>query len=160
MAQPAKKIVEAASEPPPSPAHRFIDPDFDSCGIWLLAELQSRFRQLTERNIMGWLRGLIHNPEFLFLRNDKAVLLAQQTHEFLEPRPVVLEIFCLAQDGGNQHAAALYVEMKRWAQSLGALRLVVEEFTNVPHPMVVEAFGEEPKTEKLSVIRLRDVMPQ
>jgi hypothetical protein len=145
---------------PPTPSHRFSYPDFDEVGLWLLKDLQERWPSITERNIAGWLRSLMESPEYLFIRNEKAVLLAQQTHEHLEPRPVVIEIFCVTQDSGNQDGAGLYTEMKRWAERLGAHKMIVEEFTTVPRPMIAEAIGQAVETDKVAVVRLKNVLPQ
>jgi hypothetical protein len=140
-------------------SHRFGPPDFDSVGMWLLGELKERWPHVNERNIFGWLRSLTDASEYLFIRNEKAVLLAQQIRENFELHPTVIEIFCLGQDGGLQDAAGLYTEMKRWAQSLGTEKMIVEEFTNVPRPMIVEAVGQPLETEKIAVVWLKNTLP-
>lgn len=152
--------VKFAGFEPPSPSRRVGDPDLLNIGSWLLDELrQGRWPDLTDRTIVGWLRGLMNNPEFLFICNDKAVLLAQQIREHMEPRPVVIEIFCCSQDGGMRDGAGLYADMKRWAESLGASKLIIEQFTKVPRPMMTEALGLPIETEKTAIVRLKNTLP-
>ena len=86
----AQKLpAEEKPAPPTFPSRRFYGPDFDQYGLWLLARLKEKFDELPERKALGWLRGLSQSNEYLFITNEKAVMLCDQEHSQLNPAPVI-----------------------------------------------------------------------
>ena len=147
----AEEIVEEVIKP----SHRFVLPDISACGDWLIARLAKRYGGLTPQTALGWLRGMMESPEFLFLRNDKAVFLGQSRHTRLDPTPICEEVFCLAQEGGQRHAAALYKDFLRWAEAQQARELIVDGFSDVPKPLITEMLGEKLASRTVWHVRLR-----
>lgn len=138
-------------------ARRFVLPDFDRYGVWLLGRMKERFPSVPDRLGLGWLRGITQSNEHLFVTNERAVLLADQVHTQLNPVPIVREIFCFCQDGQMQHGANLYADMKRWAVSLGASELaVLRGASDVPQPMLEEVIGIKLQSKRIYSARLHD----
>lgn len=134
--------------------HRFVLPDMDKAGSWLIARLQQKYPHLTDRGVSSWFRGIIESSEYLFIRRNRAVLLAQAIRDPLSPHPVVREIFCLAQDGGADEAATLYGDLRRWADNLDASEIIVEQFSDVGKAQIAEALGGKVSSRPTSVMRL------
>lgn len=127
-------------------------PDLMDKGAFLCARLREKYPHMQERNIHGWLTACCGNNEYFFVRSDHAFLLAVRTRDFLDLRPTVREVFDLAElrddkvtKGSDaethQHqqnavarleAAALYGELLRWCQAIGAGELIVDKFSDVP----------------------------
>jgi hypothetical protein len=122
-------------------SHRFIPPDFDAIGIWLLSRLRARWTWMAERTAFGWLKGVMDSGDYMFLRNGGGVILADRTNDPLDPRPKVRVIFCVSQDGQLPVTVNLYADVKRWALGMGAKEIVLGEFTDIPRPMIQEVFG-------------------
>jgi hypothetical protein len=121
-------------------------------GVWLCKRIKENWPHLQDRQMMGWLMTCCDSNEYLFIRTDKAFLLAQMYREFVEPYPWVKELFVLAElDYGNyqkdsdgeayqnqenaraiHQAATLYEDLLRWAQTIGANEIIVDKFTDVP----------------------------
>lgn len=121
-------------------------------GPWLCKRLKEHWPHLQDRQILGWLQLCCDSNEYLFIRTDKAFLLAQMYREFVEPYPWVKEMFCLAemvegnpakgsdaeswqneQNASALHQAAiLYEDLLRWAQTIGANEIIIDKFTDVP----------------------------
>jgi hypothetical protein len=84
----------------------------------------------------------MESNEFLFLYQDHAVALATAARPHpLAPKPVVQEIFVLAEKEHEAEAAVMYDEFARWARGLGIDTVVVEEMSDVPHDMIKEKLG-------------------
>lgn len=121
-------------------------------GPWLCKRLKEHWPHMQDRQILGWLQTCCDSNEYLFIRMDKAFLLAQMHREFIEPYPWVKELFCLAEtdnskypegsdnenykkdqnDRARHQALLLYEDLLRWAQSIGANEIIVDKFTDVP----------------------------
>ena len=128
------------------PIRRFEIPDLSRHGSWLMGRLTKAYPYLTDRELQGWLRGLIYNPECLFLFQDNSVGMAQVVLNYtLTPKPVIYERFVFAEDKTNQahleQAADFYVEFERWAKNKSVETILVEELTDVPHEMIKERLG-------------------
>ena len=114
MAEPALQIV------PQVQIRRFEIPDIDRHGRWILKRLLKVYPHLGEAQIVGWLRGLVYSPEFMFLYQDYAVGLAQRGQEHsLAPKPVLYERFVFAQEGHEADAVVMYGEFAKWAKHQG-----------------------------------------
>lgn len=140
MAQVAKKEPLEAF-----PERRFHLPDLNEKGIWLISELKVRFKASTDGELVNWLRAVIvgSTNEFLFVRTDHAVALAQVMREPLSSRPVVQEQFVLVDDDKfMEEGAYLYSVLHQWAKNLNAYELRIENLTNVPRNMIKARLGE------------------
>lgn len=124
---------------------RFDLADLSRHGKWLVPRLVQALG-LPEQRLAGWLRGLIDSREFLFLTNAHSCALAEvQLVNGLADKPVVRERFVFVEDPENkdyiEEAADFYDEFHRWAKSLGAEIMLVEELTIVPHEMIKQKLG-------------------
>jgi hypothetical protein len=137
MAAPALKIDTDIAPP-----RRFQLPDLDRHGRWLLDRMLKVFPHRTERNLIGWLRGILYSNEFLFLYQEHGVALAtvMQAHP-LSPKMYVQEIFVLSEPGFELLAAGFYDEFAMWAKRQGLDTIVVEEMSDVPHEAIKERLG-------------------
>ena len=142
MAEPAVK--EAPHEP--AFMRRFETADLSTHGPWLLKRFQAKFPSFGEREIAGYLSGLIYNNEHMFLYQDHAVALAQTTFSAgVRPEKIVQERFVWVQDRTNkahlEAAADFYTEMKVWARRQDAQRILVCEDSDVPKALIVARIG-------------------
>ena len=124
---------------------RFDLADLTTHGRWLIPRLVQAL-ELPEQRLAGWLRGMIDSREYLFLAQPHSAALAEvQQVNGLADRPVVRERFVFAEDVDNvehvREAAHFYDEFHRWAKSLGAEIIIVEESSNVPHELIKEKLG-------------------
>lgn len=132
-------------EPLPIQIRRFEEPDLCK-HTWIMARMQTRYPQHNERSLATFLRGLFFNNEYLFLYHDYGCALAQVIRTFtLEAEPIVQERFVWAADPENAlHVAAaaeFYSEFERWAKGLGVSKILVEDWSDVPHEKVREKLG-------------------
>jgi hypothetical protein len=132
-----------ATETNLSSIRRFELPDLDRHGIWLIRRLIAAYPHLQERQVLGWLRGLVYNNEYLFLAQEHSVALAQAVRpDALTPRTVVIEKFVWAQAPEYvEEAARFYERLLVWAKQQDAEQIVVEEQTDVPHEMIRAKLG-------------------
>jgi len=149
--------VEAHRAPPPvattsNPTERFNLVHLQEMGEWLIGRLRERFPSRDDRALMTYLRGYISNNETLFLRKGEAVALARVAHSpFLPCR--VEELFVLTRSGDKAEAGALYDDIRRWAESLDAMEIVVERFTDVPRGIIKDVVGRV-KSRDVSFVSL------
>lgn len=134
------KTVDTAS------FRRFQIPDLDRHRGWLIARLKTAYPHLNDINLVGWLRGAIWNPEYLFLYQDNSVALFQvMSSHTLSPQPLVEERFVFCEDKENAdhvaQAAEFYAEVRKWAKHQNVGVIIVEEQSDVPHEMVKEKLG-------------------
>jgi hypothetical protein len=151
MADAALKI-----EPEYHPSRRVARYDLVDYGAFLCKRMKEHWPHLQDRQILGFLQGCSDGPssnEYLFIRTERAFLLAQSFQEFLEPYPWIKEIFCFAyyddarypaegdsvekyqrevKDSAVLQAASLYEDLVRWAQKIGANEIIVDKYTDVP----------------------------
>jgi hypothetical protein len=140
------------------PSRRVARYDLVEMGAYLCKRLREKehYPHLQDRQILGFLQGCSDGPssgEYLFIRNDRGFLLAQSYRDFFEPCPWVKELFCFAYYEDARYApdgqtaedyqkevkasaiiqtAALYEDLIRWAQKIGANEIIVDKFTDVP----------------------------
>ena len=143
---PVEKAFLIVPAPADQAIRRFEIGDVSRHGAWLLPRLLAAFPHLTNRELQGWLRGLIYSPESLFLYQDNSVALAQRVGSHtLSPKPVVQERFVFAEDKTNDthvaQAANFYSEFERWAKNQSIESILVEELTDVPHDAIKERLG-------------------
>lgn len=133
-------------ELPPANIRRFEEPDLCTHGAWIMKRLQERYPHQNDRALATYLRGLFASNEYLFLYQDHAVGLAQVVRMYtLESTAIVQERFVWAQDPKNAlhiaAAASFYDEFHRWASSMQVSKIMVEEWSDVPHEKIREKLG-------------------
>lgn len=132
---------------------RFEVPDMAGKGMWITRRLLESFPHLSERQLVGWLNGLIYSPEYLFLHQHHAVALAQLVSTTtLSERPVVQERFIFVEDKDDAEqvkaAAEFYSEFSRWGMSKNADVMLVNELTDIPEALIREKLGRMfPRTQ-------------
>ena len=159
MAQPALK-----NEPTPSPerlskgepARRFQLPDLDTHGRWIIARLLEVYPHRTERDLIGFLRGIIGSNDYLVLYQDYGVALATvaKTNP-LAPKSHVEEIFVwVAPNQSPELCASFYVDFARWAKHLSLEVVIVEEQSDVPHEAVKAALDKRVFVKQVQFARV------
>jgi hypothetical protein len=142
MAEAALKI-----EPrDPAPARRFEVADLSRHGPWLMKRFAAKFPDLDEKQIGGYLRGLVSMNAAQFLHQDNAVSLAEVTYSAgIKRAMLVQERFVWVEDRTDkdqvEDAADLYDHMKAWAKGLGAERIIVCEDSDVPKTLIEVRLG-------------------
>lgn len=137
--------AEKLPTPLPNTIRRFEEPDLCK-HTWIMPRLMERYPQQNERALATFLRGLFFNNEYLFLYSDVGCALAQviRTCTF-DAEPIVQERFVFVEDANNAlqttAAAEFYAEFERWAKSLGVSKILVEDWTDVPHEKIREKLG-------------------
>lgn len=96
---------------------------------WLLGRLREKWPTIGASSFLGKVRAWSGSNEFLFIRNDLAVLLGVVLRDNMDGRLYVRAIFAFARDGAKQSSAgekaivALYRHMREWATSMRATRV-------------------------------------
>ena len=125
---------------------RFDTADLTTHGAWIVPRMMKTFPHMNERGVASFLQTILYNNEWLILYQDHSVALAQvMAAHTLQGRPVVHERFVWVEDKEDKEqvkqAAEFYVEFLRWAKSLSAEAIIVEENTDVPHELIKEKLG-------------------
>src|SRR5690242_17137491 len=94
---------------------RFMTADLASHGAWMIPRMLKSYPELSEAAAVGWIKGFVHSNEYLFLRQDNAVALAQLMPGYsLVPAQIVQERFVWVRDTKDEkqveHAAEFYAE--------------------------------------------------
>lgn len=134
------------------PISRFVFPDFTTHGPWLMDKLHKKWPQVTDRSLVGWLKGCIDQSAFHFVKTAHAVALSEIVHKPLCSIPDVREVFVLVDGKPDSYAegAALYAEMKGWAKNIGAKEIIICSFSDVSPTLIREAIG--PLGQKVQMV--------
>jgi hypothetical protein len=76
--------------------------DMPEWGPWLLGCLREKWPTIGDGSLLGKIGAWSASNEFLFIRNDLAVLLAIVMHDNVDGRPYVRAMFAFARDGAKQ----------------------------------------------------------
>jgi hypothetical protein len=130
----------------PAAVRRFEVADLSRHGPWLLKRFATKFPEMSEQHIGGYLRGLTVANATQFLYQDHAVALAEVVYSSgIKRAMIVQERFVWVEDRNNkdqlEDAACLYDQMKTWAKGLGAERIIVCEDSDVPKAMIEARLG-------------------
>lgn len=130
----------------PAAIRRFEVADLSRHGPWLMKRFAAKFPDLAEQHIGGYLRGLTTANASLFLYQDDAVALAEVTFSAGIKRAMqVQERFVWVEDRSDKDqlecAADFYDNIKAWAKSMGAERIIVCEDTDVPKTLIEARLG-------------------
>ncbi len=142
----------------PAFVRRFELADLSRHGPWLLKRFAQLLPDVPEKNVAGYLSGMLRDNEHLFLYQDHAVALAQLIHSpGLKPSKIVQEKFVFVEDKNDkaqcEAAADFYTHMKQWGKRLDAERMFVCENTDVPKAMIEARLGRIFDT-KISHVRV------
>lgn len=137
---------------------RFELADLSQHGPWLLKRFATKLPEISEQRVAGYLHGLIHNNEHMFLYQDNAVALAQLIHSpGIKMTKIVQERFVWVEDREDKQqlefAADFYAHMKVWAKRQDAERIIVCEDTDVPKSLIEARLGRIYDT-KISHVRV------
>lgn len=144
----AERVVPdtAATAAPPAPIVRFAASDLPEWGPWLIARLTERCPGFSEAAWLSKIRGLMGSNDFLFIRNDRAVLLASAEPRILDGSTMVTEVFAFSRDAqkegdhpirvppnsdAEETLAILYRHTRAWAISKKASRMFVGQCTDI-----------------------------
>jgi hypothetical protein len=109
-------------------------------------------------SLFSKIRAWSASNEFLFIRNDLAVLLAIVMHDNVDGRPYVRAMFAFARDGAPQSSAgehaivALYRRMREWAKSMRATRVYFSGRSDIGLSRRQTLLSAEKETEIFSTI--------
>jgi len=121
---------------------RFMYEDLLTIGPWLATRLRmDRRPDLSDRMVIGWLRGCMDNNLFCLLKNENAVGLAQITYDPLDPRPVLEELFVYTKDGCEADGLPILDRFIEWGKQMQAFRVVFGGESDVPGQMIEERYG-------------------
>lgn len=131
----------------PLPAiRRFDTADLTTHAAWIIPRMMKAFPHLSERSVAGFLQTILYNNEYRIMYLDHGVALAQvMSAHSLDASPIVYERFVWVENPEDKEqvkaAAEFYVEFSCWAKHLGAVVMIVEENTDVPHDLIKEKLG-------------------
>ncbi len=130
----------------PAFVRRFELADLSRHGPWLLKRFAAVFPDIPEKQVAGYLNGLIYNNEHQFLYQDHAVALFQLVHSpGIKTTKIVQERFVWVEDRDDktqlEFAADFYLHAHQWAKRQDAERIIVCENTDVPKPLIEKILG-------------------
>ena len=142
----------------PAFIRRFELADLSKHGPWLMKRFLAKFPEMGEKQIAGYLNGMITNNEHIFLYQDHAVALAQVVFsQGVKPVRVIQERFVWVEDREDKQqtldAADFYDHFKLEARRRDAERIVVCEDTDVSKNLIEQRLGRVFDT-KLSYARM------
>jgi uncharacterized protein YjiS (DUF1127 family) len=132
--------------------------DMSEWGPWLLGCLVEKWPTIGDGSLFSKIRAWSASNEFLFIRNDLAVLLAIVMHDNVDGRPYVRAMFAFARDGAPQSSAgehaivALYRRMREWAKSMRATRVYFSGRSDIGLSRRQTLLSAEKETEIFSTI--------
>lgn len=136
-----KDVVITPKEAPV--IRRFELADLSKHGGWIMQRLLKAYKHRNERDLAGWLRGILYSPEFMFLYHEHAVglFMTGRINPLVE-KPIIQELFCWCEDAKNDEhitaAAAFYEEILTQAKHRNVDIIIVEYSTDVPHEIIRE----------------------
>ena len=155
--RPPKTFAEVEEKPrvlSTSEIRRFDLADLEPLGTWLYERLKERYPHLNTIMFPTWVRQWIASNEYLFIRNDSAVALAEVCRNSMDMLPWVREIFVYAKEDADEDGVALYHAIRDWAINLDAVRIIVGEDTDISLEMIELGVGKL-MSRKLSYLKLR-----
>jgi hypothetical protein len=144
MADKAKTGIKSQENSPTVPYvifRRFILPDLDELGIWLLGRLRKNRPCMNDRSYVSWLRSCMESSEFHFIRSKSAVGMAQRVNGPMDQKILVKENFIYAKPGGEDEAAQIYREFTSWTENIGAHEYVLSFDSDVDKKEVERYMG-------------------
>lgn len=113
---------------------------------WILGRLRDRFPGYQDTHIINWLRtmsGTNGVSNYRFVCTKHAVALSEYRNEHLTVQPTIIDHFVLVEEGADiSEGEALYDDMKRWAMSIGAKEIRVNQKSDVPLEQIEDRIGK------------------
>jgi hypothetical protein len=132
--------------------------DMPEWGPWLLGRLREKWPTIGDGSLLGKIGAWSASNEFLFIRNDFAVLLAIVMHDNVDGRPYVRAMFAFARDSAPQSSAgehaivALHRHIREWAKSMRAMRVYFSGRSDIGLSRRQTLLSAEKETEIFSTI--------
>jgi hypothetical protein len=136
---------------PQNIVRRFAPADLDKHGNWLTERLRAAYPHLTDRQVFSWLRGSLESNEVNIVCTPHAVGMAQVSHKPLSALVFIEEVFVFVRmdkmEKGEDEKSRLaegvpiYQQFLAWAQSMGALEIIVERLTDIPRDQIKQGVG-------------------
>jgi hypothetical protein len=166
VAIPDPRVLQATQ------TRRVTRADVEELRNWLIPRIADRHKMRNAGSLHMFLVSAIDSPEFLFVRNDRAVaLVTLQRMALASPR--IVEAFCFAighpgaghvsdeDDDRNAEASAsaatLYPMMAAWGRNQGIDRFIVLTNSDATESAVQRALGC--KVDRLPTPRWVDLCP-
>lgn len=113
---------------------------------WILSRVRDRFPGYQDTHIINWLRtmsGTNGTSNYRFICTKHAVALFEHRTEAMTIAPFIIDHFCLIEEGADvSEGEALYADMKRWANSIGAHEVRVNPKSDVPRDLIEGQLGK------------------
>lgn len=118
-------------------------PDLSEKGQWLVDRLREKYPQHSDASLMSWLRSLTSEDNSRhFVRTERAFGLSEIRTDRMTA-PVVVERFVLLEEGADiSEGQALYLDIARWAENLGASDVALNNKSDVPRDFMEECLGK------------------
>jgi hypothetical protein len=128
---------------------RFTVQDMPAWGNWLLDRCGTAWPQFRREFWQQKFGPIIGSNDYLFIRNERCVLLIQATPRIMDGRIVLQEVFAWSRDAipqkhrnnrilitdketeSERHLLSLYRHARGWAKSMGAARLFVAQCSDM-----------------------------
>lgn len=132
----------AAQEAPPPPAfvvpkmshmeqssyvpkvRRVVEAEIEEIALRAQPLFNKRYPRMTKEGTIAWLRSIIYNNRWLFIRSAHAAGVAFCKQDVFEPLPVVVEFAVISwapASGLGNGSVLIYREMLKWAEDLKAI---------------------------------------
>jgi hypothetical protein len=146
----SESVLQLAKAPFPRPVAeidrqktwRFSALDLDRMAVWLMPKLREAYPHHSDTQIVNFLRSCMVSNDWLFACTENAVLLAQIVTPPMRLMRVDEEFCCTKEEDTLDEAADLYRDLKRWADRIGASKILVDQFSDVPRNMIQYRVGK------------------
>ena len=133
-------------------ARRFAISDLPEWGEWLIGRISERYPDFGPRVWLGKIHQLIASNDFLFVRNERAVVCIGGSPRVIDGGLVLIEVFAFSRDAwaidkkrphilgipdrdpAEQPLLLLYRHAREWARSQKAARFFVGQCSDI-HPL-------------------------
>lgn len=126
----------------PQTIHRAQQLDLDDKAHWLLPRLREAYPTYGDTQIINFLRNCIPSSDWYFVATVNAVLLAQVVTPPMRKMRVDEEFCIVKHEDFWEEGAELYRDLKRWAVHIGASKLCVDSFSDVPRDVIGRRVGK------------------
>ena len=147
---------------------RFAISDLPQWGEWLISRIDERYPGFNSRVWLGKLHGLIASNDFLFVRNERAVMAIGGSPRVLDGGLVFIEVFAFSrdarrldrdstklmvpyQDAGERPLLLLYRHAREWARSQKGVRFFVGQCSDIETMRLKEILKPANETGWISV---------
>ena len=152
--------AELEAERQAHPTQRFTLADMPAWGPWLLDRLRGLNPELRREIWPSRINGWMTTNDHLFVRNERAVLLAWASPRVLDGKIVVQEVFAWSRDAkpsvsrahglaiekadpAARYVVLLYRHLREWARAQHAERLFVGQCSDMLPSNIMETLSAE-----------------